>query len=57
MEGLKRLRQLWNDNPLAVLAVLGAGLAGAGKFVDSISAIQSKRAYAKQVKLKSRKQS
>lgn len=55
MNGLKKLKTLWDENPLAVIGVVGASLAGAAKFVDAISGIQSRRAYAKQRRSRSKK--
>lgn len=54
MEGLKKLKQMWDENPLAVLAVVGASLAGVGKLIDSMGGVQSRRAYAKQVNRKNK---
>lgn len=42
-----KLKEAWNENPLMVMAVVGAALASAGKFIDALSGIQSRRAYSK----------
>lgn len=54
MEGLKKLKKMWDENPLAVLTIAGGTLLAAAKFIDAASAVQGRRAYAKQVKMKSR---
>lgn len=46
---LNRLVDQFNENPIAVMAVAAAFLTGLGKFVDSVSAAQGRKAYAKQV--------
>lgn len=42
-----KIRDAWNENPIMVVGVFGAALAGAGKFIEAIGSIPSKRAYAK----------
>ena len=49
-----KLKDAWNDNPLAVLAVGGIAANGAAKLIDALSAAQGRRAYAKQVDYKVR---
>ena len=44
-----KLKEQWNENPLAVIAVAGLALTAVAKIVDSASAAQGRRAYAKQV--------
>jgi hypothetical protein len=44
-----RLRQEWNDNPLQVIAIGALAATAAAKILDSMSAAQGRRAYAKQV--------
>jgi hypothetical protein len=46
-KAMDKLKEAWNENPLAVIAIVGAALAGAGKFIDAVGGLQSKRAYAK----------
>jgi hypothetical protein len=43
---IDKLKEAWNENPLMVMAVVGAALAGAGKFIDALGSLQSRRAYA-----------
>jgi hypothetical protein len=43
------LKRAWNENPLLVLVVGAAAASSAGKLIDSVSAAQGRRAYAKQV--------
>lgn len=43
------LRNAWRDQPLAVLGVGAAVIASSAKLIDSLSAVQGRRAYAKQV--------
>lgn len=47
---IDKLKDAWNENPLMVIAVVGAALAGAGKFIDASSGIVSKWAYARRIK-------
>lgn len=47
---LGKLKEAWDENPLMVIAVVGAALAGAGKFIDASGSLVSKWAYAKRVK-------
>jgi len=44
-----KLRQTWNDNPLMVIAVGAFAATAAAKLIDSMSAAQGRRAYARQV--------
>jgi hypothetical protein len=54
-KALNKLKEAWNENPVLVIGVIGGALAGAGKFIDSISAVQGRRAYAKHAKLRAQK--
>lgn len=54
MKGFKKLKEMWDENPLTVIAVMGATFVAASKLVDSITAIQSKRAYATQIRNKNK---
>jgi hypothetical protein len=47
---MDKLKEAWNENPLMVMAVVGAALAGAGKFIDASGSIMSKWAYARRIK-------
>lgn len=44
-----RLKEAWNDNPLMVIAIGALAASAAAKLIDSLSAAQGRRAYAKQV--------
>lgn len=44
---VRQLHTAWNDNPLAVIAVGAGALVAVSKVIDSLSGIQSRRAYAK----------
>lgn len=54
---IAQLKAAWNENPLAVIAVGAATVTAVAKLVDSTSAAQGRRAYAKQVeyRVKSKK--
>ena len=43
------LKQAWNDNPLGVIGMGAAAAVAAAKVLDSVSAAQGRRAYAKDV--------
>ena len=49
-KALNKLKEAWNENPLMVIGVIGASLAGAGKFIDATGSIVSKWAYAHRIK-------
>lgn len=44
---IRQLHTAWNENPLTVIAVGAGALVAVSKIIDSLSSIQSKRAYAK----------
>jgi hypothetical protein len=44
-----RLKQEWDKNPIAVIAVGAFAATAAAKLIDALSASQGRRAYAKQV--------
>lgn len=44
-----QLKAEWNNNPIGVLAVGAMVATAAAKLIDSMSAAQGRRAYAKQV--------
>ncbi|AOZ64994.1 hypothetical protein [Streptomyces phage Psst4] len=48
-EGLKRLKEEFNENPVAVIGVISVALAAAGKVINAVGAYQGRRAYAKDV--------
>jgi hypothetical protein len=49
-KAMDKLKEAWNENPLMVIAVVGAALAGAGKFIDASGSVVSKWAYARRIK-------
>lgn len=44
-----KIKQAWNENPLACIAIGGLAITAIAKTIDSVSAAQSRRAYSKQV--------
>jgi hypothetical protein len=48
-EGLNRIERKFNEDPLTVILVGSLALGAVAKFLDSASAAQGRRAYAKQV--------
>lgn len=54
-EGLKKLKDEFNENPVAVIGVISVALAAAGKVINAVSAYQGRRAYAKDVNRRVRK--
>jgi len=46
---LTPLKRAWNENPMLVLGVGAAVVTAASKLLDSVSAAQGRKAYAKQV--------
>lgn len=44
-----KLKQQWNENPIGVIVVGAMAATAASKLIDSVSAAQGRRAYAKQV--------
>jgi hypothetical protein len=44
-----KLKKVWDENPLAVIAVSAAAVVAVAKLIDATSAAQGRRAYAKQV--------
>lgn len=45
-----RIKQEWNDNPIAVIGIGASATIAAAKLIDAVSAAQGRRAYAKQVR-------
>lgn len=45
----ERLKKEWNENPMQFIVVTAFAATAAAKLVDSMSAAQGRRAYAKQV--------
>ena len=48
----EKLKQAWNDNPLAVIAIGALAATAAAKLLDATSAAQGRRAYARQIDYK-----
>ena len=44
-----KLKKAWDENPLAVIAIGALAVGATAKLIDSLSAAQGRRAYAKQV--------
>ncbi|QPX71442.1 hypothetical protein SscP1EGY_44 [Streptomyces phage SscP1EGY] len=55
MDAMKKLKEAWDENPMAVIGLGVAALAAAGKFIDAVSSVQGRRAYAKHAKLRAQK--
>lgn len=50
MENWKiKLKQQWDENPVAVIGVAALAVTAAAKLIDAMSAAQGRRAYARQV--------
>jgi len=47
--GLEKLKQAFNENPVAVIGVISVGIASLGKLIDAVSSYQGRRAYARDV--------
>jgi hypothetical protein len=54
MNAKEKLKKVWNENPLEVIAVVSAATLAVAKLIDATSAAQGRRAYAKQVNYKVR---
>ncbi|QAY17159.1 hypothetical protein SEA_MADAMATO_41 [Streptomyces phage Madamato] len=54
-DGLEKLKQAFNENPVAVIGVVSVALASVGKVIDAVSSYQGRRAYAKDVNRRVRK--
>jgi hypothetical protein len=46
-KALDKIKDAWNENPMGVAIVAAGVLTATAKFIDSISGIQSKRAYSR----------
>jgi hypothetical protein len=51
-QGLNRLQQKFNEDPITVILVGSFALAAVAKVIDAGSAAQGRRAYAKQIDYK-----
>ncbi len=54
-KGLKKLRDKFNEDPVAVILVFAAAATATAKIIDAMSAAQGRKAYAKQINHKVRK--
>ena len=52
---MDKLKRYWNENPMGVIGVAAAAVASIAKLIDALSAVQGRRAYAKQVKYRVKK--
>lgn len=43
------LKQAWDENPIGVIGVAALAATAASKLIDSVSGVQSRRAYAKRM--------
>ncbi len=53
--GVRKLIQLWNERPAEVIMGATALMMGSAKFIEAMSGIRSKRAYAKKMNQSSKK--
>lgn len=51
-QGVDRLKQKFNEDPILVVVVGSLVATSAAKLIDSLSAAQGRRAYAKQVRFR-----
>lgn len=51
----EKLKKEWNENPFAVIGIAALATTALAKIIDSVSAVQGRRAYAKQVRYKTKK--
>lgn len=47
-----KIKQQWNENPIACIAVAALAANAAAKLIDALSAAQGRSAYAKQINYK-----
>lgn len=50
--GIEKLKQKFNEDPITFLVVASFAVTAAAKLIDSLSAAQGRRAYAKQINYK-----
>lgn len=48
----EKLKRQFDENPIACIAVAGLAIGAVAKLIDSLSAAQGRRAYARQVEYK-----
>lgn len=49
-----KLKEAWNENPMAVIGVAAAAATAGAKLLDSVSATRSRKAYTKMINRKYR---
>lgn len=49
MTAIDKLKAFWNDRPVEFIALASIALTSLAKLIESVSSIQSKRAYAKRM--------
>ena len=49
MNKKEELKAKFEENPVAAIGAVGVALAGVAKLIDAVSAMQGRRAYARQV--------
>lgn len=52
---VNKLKQAWNENPVAVIAVATGAVIATAKVLDSVTAVQNSRSWKKEVDRRSRK--
>lgn len=52
---LEKIKEAWEENPVAVIGVATLAVTALAKFIDAVSSAQGRRAYAKQVNLKAKR--
>lgn len=50
--GIKKLKEKFNEDPITFIVVASLAVTATAKLVDSLSAAQGRRAYAKQINYK-----
>lgn len=51
-KGIEKLKRKWEEDPVTVIIVATFAMGAAAKLIDSLSAAQGRRAYARQVDLR-----
>lgn len=49
-----RLKDAWNENPLLVIGVATGACMAVAKLIEAVSGVQSKRAFARRARVKTR---
>jgi len=52
---IDKLKDAWNDNPLLVIGVATGACMAVAKLIDAVSGAQGRRAYARQIRLKAKR--